>query len=533
MLFRSFLVASVTILLLLPRASLAQSSQSFADVIEQAEKSVIRIEVSGDEGESLGSGFVIDNEGTFITNCHVLAGARRATAYFPNGQSSPVLGTLIIDQTRDIIVAKIRIKTAPALPIAPSLPRKGEEVMALGAPKGLSFSATKGIVSAIRPAKEMAEDIGRSTIQGTWIQVDAPISPGNSGGPLINSRGEVVAMSTLASQGSAQNLNFGISAKDIANAIKYSPYGKLASLSDAAAKVRMSDSDSPGPGIPVRPDGGILVKKSLPDAALQQYIKEARENYKELMRGLRMESARLSADLKEMRKGISRLPPDAARQGITVLRVSIPGRRERQWYFLNQNVKENAISEQQTRIRQYTQLKNQVKSIDAPESMFELLWNYGPPINIRDEYSVGFITDLFVVHALNGHDVMATYDEKPYLLYLNSTAGFSGGEIISGPIFIAGTATAVAESGLTTALTVFQEVTKGELREAIDDYFSENADELFRIWRAKKGNYSVKAKLLGADKKKAVLQKSDGTILNVEIESLSEEDQALIRNIDE
>ncbi|MEM8734604.1 MAG: S1C family serine protease, partial [Planctomycetota bacterium] len=275
--FQAQLIAFVVIATLAHSSASGQTGQSFADVIEQAEKSVIRIEVSGDEGESLGSGFVIDDEGTFITNCHVLAGARRATAYFPNGQSSPVLGTLIIDQTRDIIVAKIRIKTAPALPIARSLPRKGEEVMALGAPKGLSFSATKGIVSAIRPAKEMAEDIGRSTIQGTWIQVDAPISPGNSGGPLINARGEVVAMSTLASQGSAQNLNFGISAKDIANAIKYSPFGKLASLSDAAAKVRMSDGEPPGPGMPSRPDGGGLAKKSLPDDALQQYIKEARE----------------------------------------------------------------------------------------------------------------------------------------------------------------------------------------------------------------------------------------------------------------
>ncbi|MFK7735334.1 MAG: S1C family serine protease [Pirellulaceae bacterium] len=504
-------------------------AQSFADVIEQAEQSVVRIEVSSDEGASLGSGFIIDNEGTMITNCHVLAGAHTATAYFPNGRSSPVLGTLIIDETRDIIVAKIRVKDTPALAIANSLPRKGEEVMALGAPKGLSFSATKGIVSAIRPAQEMRDDVGRFEVQGTWIQVDAPISPGNSGGPLINNKGEVVAMSTLASQGSAQNLNFGISSQDIANAIKYSSFGKLATLREAASRVRMSESGGSRPGGRPNPNGA-LAKKMMPPEALQDYVRNAQSSFKELMIGLRKESARLSVDLKEMRRGTPGLPPGAVQKGISIMRVTAPGRRDKKWYFLNQRVKDVAITEQQERIRRYTKLKNKIKSFEDADSIFELLWNFGPALEVREERSVGFATDLFVVHAFNAHDAIATYDDKPYLLYLNSTAGISGGEILSGPIFVAGTATAMAESGLTTALTVLQEVSKTELREAIGIFLAENASEVYRVWTAKNGNYSVKAKLLGSDGKKAVLQKEDGKILNVDISSLTNSDQELIRN---
>ncbi len=175
------------------------AQEDFADVIARAEASVLRIEVEGKKGGSLGSGYVVATSGMFVTNVHVLAGAQKAVAFFPNGKSFKITGTYVFDKNRDICVGQLDGKDFPKIELAATLPRKGETIAALGSPQGLSFTATKGIVSAIRSQKEMKEDVGRESIEGTWIQTDTPISPGNSGGPLINLKGEVVAMSTLGS----------------------------------------------------------------------------------------------------------------------------------------------------------------------------------------------------------------------------------------------------------------------------------------------------------------------------------------------
>ena len=92
--------------------------------------------------------------------------------------------------------------------------------MAIGAPLGLDMSVTEGIVSAVRTAKELEDSIDLTGHSGTWVQTTAAISPGNSGGPLITKRGEVVAINTLALVGAgAQALNFGISGEDIRQAM--------------------------------------------------------------------------------------------------------------------------------------------------------------------------------------------------------------------------------------------------------------------------------------------------------------------------
>ena len=86
--------------------------------------------------------------------------------------------------------------------------------------------------------------MGRPQLEGTWIQVDAALSPGNSGGPLINQQGEVVGMSTLASSGRAQNLNFGISAEDIATAVDTAKKRQLKNFEDGIAKVSIGEQSS-------------------------------------------------------------------------------------------------------------------------------------------------------------------------------------------------------------------------------------------------------------------------------------------------
>lgn len=201
-----------------PQSPAAYPMRSLADLIEVIEPSVVRIDVVKTRGKSTGSGFVVDRDGTVVTNYHVIAGAVRATAKFADGSQAPVLGYQNLLAKKDIAVLKIDCPSEKLHPIglATALPRKGESVVGFGAPRRLSFSASEGIVSSIRSAQEMAAVDAH--VQGTWIQTTTPISPGSSGGPLVNLQGEVVGANTLT-RTDGQNLNFAISATDIREAV--------------------------------------------------------------------------------------------------------------------------------------------------------------------------------------------------------------------------------------------------------------------------------------------------------------------------
>jgi hypothetical protein len=123
-----------------------------------------------------------------------------------------------------LVIPRCKSSHAP-LCLADNLPEKGERVVAFGTPEGLSFSATEGIVSATRTASE----VGRSFLashgvdlvaavgydpNSSWIQSSAPISHGNSGGPLVNMRGEVVGVNTLLNA-NGQNICFAVSSAEI------------------------------------------------------------------------------------------------------------------------------------------------------------------------------------------------------------------------------------------------------------------------------------------------------------------------------
>ncbi len=490
------------------------TNESRADVIERVDKSVMRIEVSSADGEdSIGSGFVIDQQGTFVTNCHVLAGAKIATAFFTDGRSVTVSGTLYFDESRDIAIGKLAETNFPPIVIATALPRKGEQVTALGAPYGLAFSASNGIISAIRPGSGISADR-----QGTWIQVDCAISPGNSGGPLINAAGEVVAMSTLASQGAAQNLNFGISGQDISEAIVKSRSQTLLALATGIGKVKMSESGGDGKDVPIP-------EATIEDSAFDKYIDTATQDFKELLRNLRNESTRMSMDLKEMRKGKSYIPPAYQTDERPVVRVEVRGQRALEWYFESDSVKQLMIKSKVERIKVLTKLKEEIRDPTDPDSLHSLLWNYGPPLSVRQNHSIGYAEDIIVLHAIDDHGAIVLYDSTPFLLWAPSTAGMSAGEVIEGPVYVAGTQTGQLRSGLTMALTVLQVVSEDQLREAI-----EKKNGGYRLWKDRSGSFSVEAKLLRQEGGKAHLQKRDGTNLPaIPAERLSDEDQAFLK----
>ena len=152
----------------------AVAQNDLADVIEQAEKSVLRIEVEGAQGDGLGSGYIVQDDGLFVTNVHVMAGASKAVAHFSNGETAKITGTYVIDENRDICVCQLEGSKYVPIPFSSGTPRKGASVIALGAPHGLSFSATTGIVSAIRGQKEARQQMGRPQLEGTCLLYTSP-----------------------------------------------------------------------------------------------------------------------------------------------------------------------------------------------------------------------------------------------------------------------------------------------------------------------------------------------------------------------
>lgn len=503
-------------------ANVATAQEALEDVIERVERSVIRIEVDGNDGPSLGSGFVVDNRGTIVTNCHVLAGAKRAMAFFPNGKQAEIVGTLLIDEARDIVVGKINTTEAPPIEIASSLPRKGERVVALGAPLGLAFSATNGIVSAIRSAAEMRSDVNRNDIDGTWIQVDAPLSPGNSGGPLINSAGQLVGMSTLASGGGrAQNLNFGISVTDVRNAIKFSVGVVPVPLPSGVGRIRMEEEGpSRKPETGSSGGGRGLVRQEISQEALNKFVNLGVRDYDKLLSGMRGEKTRLSSELGQMKNGKTFIPPSLGDSDSAVVKAKVPGSKTPVWFFDSEETKRSTIERQQQRIKKANELTGSLKGKDDQKSVVELLMNFGPALDPKKNNTIGFARDIIIIHSFNQHDVLVAWDENPYLYYAESTAGLHPGELLSVPVLVAGTENVEIgkRPSMTASVTVLQQVSEESIRQAVQARLG------FRTWRS--GQHTVEAKLVSIDDDKVVLKKRDGSEIQVPRNKINPEDIA-------
>lgn len=194
-------------------------SNNLPDLIERVEKGVVRVFVQGRDFEGQGSGVLLNDQGHIATNFHVVEGATKVEIAFHNGKKLPLLGCLRLSESKDIAILRVdpaQVDTEP-LPLRESVPRKGERVVALGAPRRLAYSASEGTVSAVRTGRELAELDGayqQFDADAQWIQTTAPISPGNSGGPLLDIRGQIVGLNTFANL-TGQNLNFAISSIDV------------------------------------------------------------------------------------------------------------------------------------------------------------------------------------------------------------------------------------------------------------------------------------------------------------------------------
>ena len=161
-----------------------------------------------------GSGFAFDDQGLILTNRHVTAGGSKEFQVVLDSGLKGKAEVIYVDRKLDFAILKpssgSKIKPLPLC--YASYPTPGQSVIALGSPLGLAGTVTKGIVSAVRRPSNGMEGFAPNYV--TLIQTDASISPGNSGGPLLNSTGEVVGINTMG-QRDGQNLNFAISIVDV------------------------------------------------------------------------------------------------------------------------------------------------------------------------------------------------------------------------------------------------------------------------------------------------------------------------------
>ncbi|MBP0031823.1 MAG: trypsin-like peptidase domain-containing protein [Roseofilum sp. Belize BBD 4] len=188
----------------LPEASiLAQFSgeeQTRIQVYNQASPAVVTIKA----GRGSGSGSIVRSDGLVLTNEHVVSEARRGRVEVRTAQGQRYQGYVIaVDRRNDL--ALVRLQTNDTLPTIPIANRQGvqvgQQVYAIGSPFGLSGTITTGILSRIDP-------------ENGDLQTDAALNPGNSGGPLLNSRGELIGVNKaiLSRDGTNSGIGFATNA---------------------------------------------------------------------------------------------------------------------------------------------------------------------------------------------------------------------------------------------------------------------------------------------------------------------------------
>jgi len=199
------ITAGTAILLWLSGACLAgavRAQESLPELIKRLLPAVVTVVGFNAAGKPIriGSGVFIDPEGHLITNLHVINGVSRAEVKLPQGEVYPLTEMVAADQKADLVKLMVRLPGATPhyLPVSGARPEVGEHVLALGSPLGLEQSVSEGLVSAIRTIKD----------RGEFLQISAPISPGSSGGPVVNRQGQVIGLATFQIKG--QNINFAV-----------------------------------------------------------------------------------------------------------------------------------------------------------------------------------------------------------------------------------------------------------------------------------------------------------------------------------
>ena len=217
-----------------------------------------------------GSGFILDKQGLILTNNHVIGNAQPGNISVTLSDKHQYKAKVeAVDKGHDLALLRINAPNLVPAKLAESSSGLvvGQRVYAIGNPFGLSGTMTRGIISAIRTIRGGENDL----IEGA-IQTDASVNPGNSGGPLLNSRGEVIGITTMiASNGAEQSAGIGFAIPiDTAKAVldDYAKYGRVRRPTLDIVTLAINPDIAGQIGLPA--DYGVLVERVLPGGAAEK-----------------------------------------------------------------------------------------------------------------------------------------------------------------------------------------------------------------------------------------------------------------------
>lgn len=238
-------------------------------IYERVAPAVVGIEVLGHDrnpfGQGAGSGVIIDAAGLIATNLHVVEGAVEIRVGLPDGRvvDAELLG---VDKGNDLALLRVAAG-ATQLPVAPlgdsDQVQIGELALAIGNPLGFSRTVTAGVISG---RGRILDTPGERSIRDL-LQTDAPLNPGNSGGPLVNARGEVIGINTaveISARGSAR-IGFAVPVNALKRSLADMTAGRVVHQAFLGIAGQTVDNQLAADwGLPV--SAGVLVATVLPDS---------------------------------------------------------------------------------------------------------------------------------------------------------------------------------------------------------------------------------------------------------------------------
>lgn len=209
------------------------SNLTTEEIVQRSLPAVVTVKTA----TGFGSGFFILPSGIIVTNRHVVENYQTVTVVTSKGESIQSK-SIFVDPIKDLALIKVEGDNYPFIPLAdPSSVNVGSDVIAIGSPgiggAALQNTVTKGIISSFRDAQEY----------GLFIQTDVAINSGNSGGPLLNQRGEVVGVNTLKAT-DKEGLNFSIFSSEIIKMLKEN-FNYVPSYTDATTDSQNDSSAKP------------------------------------------------------------------------------------------------------------------------------------------------------------------------------------------------------------------------------------------------------------------------------------------------
>ena len=191
----------------LPQLQFDRLSIAFRLLAQAVGPSVVNVRTEQAHGMGQGSGVIVDTEGYIVTNYHVVRGVRAAQIQLSDGRRGPAM-VIGMDRATDVAVLKTELDNLIAAEWGDSDELDvGDMVWAIGSPFGLQKSTTFGILSA---KERRGITSPRSSIYQEFLQTDAAVNPGNSGGPLVNIEGKMIGINTAIVGPSYQGISFAI-----------------------------------------------------------------------------------------------------------------------------------------------------------------------------------------------------------------------------------------------------------------------------------------------------------------------------------